>query len=140
MLSARIDPLLVRAALAVGAAGFVGKDESVAGILRALERVAAGDIAIDPVLLRAAVRARPASGGPPGQRLSILSGRERQVLRGIVAGRSTKEIARAMGVSTSTAGTHVQNVLTKLGVHSRLQVVALVVREGLADELRRPEA
>lgn len=140
MLSARADPLLVRAALAVGAAGFVSKDESIAGILRALERVAAGDIAIDPVLLRAAVRARPAFGGPPGQRLSVLSGREREVLRGIVAGRSTKEIARAMGVSTSTAGTHVQNVLTKLGVHSRLQVVALVVREGLADELRRPEA
>ena len=140
MLSARADPLLVRAALAAGAAGFVLKDESIAGILRALARAAAGDVAIDPGLLRAALRARPASGRPPGRRLSVLSVREREVLRGIVAGRSTKEIARAMGVSTSTAGTHVQNLLTKLGVHSRLQAVALVVREGLADELRGPDA
>jgi two-component system nitrate/nitrite response regulator NarL len=62
------------------------------------------------------------------------------VLRGIVLGRSTKEIARSMGVSTSTAGTHVQNVLTKLGVHSRLQAVALVAREGLADELHDPDS
>ena len=115
------------------------KDESIAGILRALDRVAAGDVAIDPALLRAAVRARPATGGPPGQRLSVLSSRERQVLRGIVAGRGTKEIARAMGVSTSTAGTHIQNVLSKLGVHSRLQAVALIAREGLADELRDPD-
>jgi two-component system nitrate/nitrite response regulator NarL len=140
MLSARADPLLVQAALAAGAAGFVLKDESIAGILRALDRVAAGDVAIDPALLRAAVRARPIAGGPAGQRLSVLSGRERQVLRGIVAGRSTKEIARSMGVSTSTAGTHVQNVLTKLGVHSRLQAVALVAREGLADELHDPDS
>jgi two-component system nitrate/nitrite response regulator NarL len=138
MLSARSDPLLVQAALAAGADGFLLKDESIAGILLALDRVAAGDVAIDPTLLRAAVRARPA-GGPPGDRLRRLSGREREVLRGVVAGRSTKEIARAMGVSTSTAGTHVQNVLTKLGVHSRLQAVALVAREGLAAELRRPD-
>jgi two-component system nitrate/nitrite response regulator NarL len=135
MLSARADPVLVQAALAAGAAGFVLKDESIAGILRALDRVAAGHVAIEPGLLRAAVRARPGA-APAGSRLGLLSGREREVLRGIVAGRSTKEIARDLGVSVSTAGTHVQNVLTKLGVHSRLQAVALVAREGLADELR----
>jgi DNA-binding NarL/FixJ family response regulator len=39
-----------------------------------------------------------------------------------------------MHVSESTARTHVQNVLTKLGVRSRLQAAALVAREGLADE------
>ena len=139
MLSARADPALVQAALAAGAAGFVVKDESIVGVLRALDRAAAGEVAIEPALLRAAVRARPAPGGPPGHRLRVLSGRERQALRGIVAGRSTKEIARALGVSTSTAGTHVRNVLTKLGVHSRLQAVALVAREGLAGELRGPD-
>ena len=67
MLSARADPALVHAALAAGAAGFVLKDESVDGIVRALDRVAAGEVAVDPELLRAAVRARPDPPDAPGR-------------------------------------------------------------------------
>ena len=138
VLSARADPALVHAALAAGAAGFVLKDESVDGIVRALERVAAGEVAVGRDLLRAAVRARPDRPGAPVQRLRFLTGREREALRRIVAGESTKEIARGMGVSPSTARTHVQNVLTKLGVRSRLQAVVLVSREDLGAELDGP--
>lgn len=136
MLSARADPALVHAALAAGAAGFVLKEQTVDGILHALERVAAGEVAVDPELLRAALRARPEPiDQAPSRRLRFLTGREREALRRIAAGESTKEIARAMGVSQSTARTHVQNVLTKLGVRSRLQAVALVAREDLGGEL-----
>ena len=53
---------------------------------------------------------------------------EREVLRRIVTGQSTEEMAHAMRVSRSTARTHVQNVLQKLGVHSRLQAMAAVSR------------
>jgi two-component system nitrate/nitrite response regulator NarL len=136
MLSAVADPALVHAALAAGAAGFVLKDASVEEIVRASERVAAGEVAVDRELLRAAVRTRAEQADrPPSQRLRLLTGREREALRRIALGESTKEIARAMGVSQSTARTHVQNVLTKLGVRSRLQAVALVAREDLAGEL-----
>jgi two-component system, NarL family, nitrate/nitrite response regulator NarL len=136
MLSARADPVLVRTSLAAGAAGFVRKGDSVAGILRALSLVGAGEIAVDPELLRAAVRTRSHVPVPaPGQQLRFLSGREREALRDVLAGRSTKEIAQEMGVSLNTARTHVQNVLTKLGVHTRLQAVALVAREDLGAEL-----
>jgi two-component system nitrate/nitrite response regulator NarL len=136
MLSARADPALVRASLAAGAAGFVRKGDSVAGILRALTLVGAGETAVEPELLRAAVRARAHAPVPaPGQRLRFLSGRERDALRAVVAGRSTKQIAKEMGVSLSTASTHVQSVLTKLGVHSRLQAVAVVAKEDLGGEL-----
>jgi len=135
VLSARADPNLVNAALSAGAAGFVLKGQSIDGILHALDRVAAGETAVDPELLRAAIRARPDPVGSHSDRLRFLTGREREALRRIAGGESTKEIARAMGVSHSTARTHVQNVLTKLGVRSRLQAVALLAREGLTDEL-----
>ena len=133
ILSARSDPGLIMAALSVGAAGFVLKEEGLDGILRALDRVAAGEVAVDAHLLRAAAKApqRPV----PAFRLRFLTPREREALVRIAQGESTKQIARAMRVSQSTARTHVQNVLTKLGVRSRLQAAALVAREDLADHL-----
>jgi DNA-binding NarL/FixJ family response regulator len=58
--------------------------------------------------------------------LSFLTDREWQVLKCVSDGLSTEEIATELCVRRSTARTHVQNVLTKLGVHSRLQAAALV--------------
>jgi DNA-binding CsgD family transcriptional regulator len=57
------------------------------------------------------------------------------VLRRLVEAEDTVVIARALGVAPSTARTHLQNVLQKLGVHTRLQAVALVVSAGLDVEL-----
>jgi two-component system nitrate/nitrite response regulator NarL len=138
ILSARFDPDVVNAAMTAGASGFVPKDESIGGILRALDRLAAGELAVDRELLRGTTRARA---GPDRGRLlplRFLTSREREALSRIAEGQSTKEIAQSMHVAHSTARTHVQNVLTKLGVRSRLQAAALVARAGLADELRMP--
>ncbi len=135
MLSACSDPDLINAALTAGAAGFVLKDESIDGILRALDRLAIGEVALDPTLLHAAISVRTAGRRTESEQLRFLTPREREALRRLTEGESTKEIARAMHVAHSTARTHVQNVLTKLGVSSRLQAAALVAREGLADEL-----
>jgi DNA-binding NarL/FixJ family response regulator len=133
MLSGRSEPDLVRAALAAGASGFVHKDQSIDGVLRALERIEAGEVAVDRDLLRAV--ARVPTGPARSDQLKFLTRREREALRRIAEGESTKEIARHMHVAHSTARTHVQNVLTKLGVRSRLQAAALVARSGLANEL-----
>jgi two-component system, NarL family, nitrate/nitrite response regulator NarL len=135
MLSGRSDPDLVNSALKAGAAGFVLKDLNIERILRALDRVHAGEAVVDSNLLRAALSVPAPRRSTEGQRLRSLTPREREALRRIVGGESTKEIARAMQVSQSTARTHVQNVLTKLGVRSRLQAAALVAREGLTDQL-----
>lgn len=54
----------------------------------------------------------------------------------IVGGNDTFEIARSLHVSASTARSHVQNVLIKLGVHSRLQAAALAVSHELVAPLR----
>ncbi|MGH9103184.1 MAG: response regulator transcription factor [Acidimicrobiales bacterium] len=60
-----------------------------------------------------------------------LTSRERQVLEGLVQGQGTAELSRVMGVQVSTLRTHVRSILTKLGVHSRLELVAYAIREGL---------
>ena len=62
---------------------------------------------------------------------SRLTARELEVLRLLVAGRSNREIAGALFVSHRTAGTHVTNILAKLGVESRTEAAAYAVRRGL---------
>jgi PAS domain S-box-containing protein len=64
-------------------------------------------------------------------RATELTERELEVLRLLAAGRSTADVARFLCVSVTTIRTHVQNLLGKLGVHSRLQAVALARRNGL---------
>jgi DNA-binding NarL/FixJ family response regulator len=63
--------------------------------------------------------------------LRSLSGRERQILSLLARGYSNRRIAEACYLSLNTVRTHVQNVLVKLGVHSKLEAAALAVRQGL---------
>ena len=63
----------------------------------------------------------------------MLTDREHEVLARLVRGQSTTSMARSMGVRLSTARSHVDAVLIKLGAHSRLEAVACAVREGLVD-------
>lgn len=60
-----------------------------------------------------------------------LTARERQVLRLLVAGASNKEVARRLAIRSNTVRTHVQNLLAKLRVHTRLEAVTLAMRGGL---------
>ena len=63
--------------------------------------------------------------------LRSLSDRERQILSLLARGYSNRRIAEACYLSLNTVRTHVQNVLVKLGVHSKLEAAALAVRQGL---------
>ena len=63
--------------------------------------------------------------------LRSLSDRERQILHLLARGYSNRRIAEACYLSLNTVRTHVQNVLVKLGVHSKLEAAALAVRQGL---------
>lgn len=64
---------------------------------------------------------------------SSLTGRERQTLNLIVAGRSNKEIARLLGISVKTVDRHRTSLMQKLDVHSVAQLIAYALREGLID-------
>ena len=75
---------------------------------------------------------------PISHRLAAhLTDRERQCLELLVEGHRTTTMARGLGVSTTTVRTHVQSVLTKLGVHSRLEAASLALRHSLIDVPQR---
>jgi two-component system, NarL family, nitrate/nitrite response regulator NarL len=128
MLSANRDPEVVRTAIDLGAAGYLCKDVGVVEVIRAIERVHEGNVILDPLVARALTQRTKVRSDDVEWLIGFLTRREREVLRRIVIGQSTDEMARDMRLSRSTARTHVQNVLQKLGVHSRLQAVAAVSR------------
>lgn len=120
-------------AAAAGAVGFLRKDQPMSALFTALDRIAAG-ATVPPV--PAPRRTEPDDEYARVRRaVAQLTDREREVLGRLVSAEDTVEIARALGVAASTARTHLQNVLLKLGVHNRLQAVALVVASGVAREL-----
>jgi len=109
-----------------GALGYVSKDDSVAWLVEVVERVGR-----DPEAGVATWDARPAPSYAVEREPHFLTPRELQALEGWVEGKNTTELARWMGVRESTVSTHVQTVLTKLGVHSRLEAVAFAMAKRL---------
>jgi len=124
ILSGSSNRSLVADAIAEGAQGFVGKEKPVGVIVAALEMAVQGQLAVDLLLLQEVLR--PARNDDPLWMLKFLTEREWEVMRCIMDGLSTEQIAGQLRVQRSTARTHVQNLLTKLGVHSRLQAAALM--------------
>jgi two-component system nitrate/nitrite response regulator NarL len=129
MLSAEADHSIVGRAIAEGASGYVGKEKPIVEIVEMLDRAVRGQLAVEPSLLRRALRPQKSTDDPLWA-LQFLTDREWQVMRCIMDGQTTEEMATSLGVQRSTARTHVQNLLTKLGVHSRLQAAALMSAHG----------
>jgi len=125
MMSAWTEHDTVVRSLDAGAAGYVSKRQPMAEIVAALERAHAGEVGVPPSLVRATGRTEADSGDPLWQ-LRFLTDREWEIMRCIMDGLTTAEMAHQLGVRRSTARTHVQNLLTKLGVHSRLRAAALM--------------
>jgi DNA-binding NarL/FixJ family response regulator len=115
----------VRRAIALGAAGYVRKDRGLLHLIEAIDLALGGHLAVEPGSLQAALRGADDTEDALWV-LGFLTDREWEVLRCIADGLGTDEIASSLNVRRSTARTHVQNLLTKIGVHSRLQAVALV--------------
>jgi DNA-binding NarL/FixJ family response regulator len=112
----------VRLALAAGADTCVASTEGLDRLVHLLRSdIVRSPRASSEVARRDLARARMASSGPR------LTAREFEVLAGLVRGESTKALAARLHVRPATARTHVQHLLAKLGVHSRLQAVAFVI-------------
>jgi DNA-binding NarL/FixJ family response regulator len=74
------------------------------------------------------------------RRMAELTRREREVLALLAQGADNDGIAQRLVISPETARTHIQNVLGKLDVHSRLEAAAFVVQNGILDDLARTGA
>src|SRR5438128_713199 len=104
-------------------------------ILRVLHRAVAGELLIpERDLLQAVGRlSRRTAPAARERRLEFLTARETQVLLALAAGLTTADVASKLGIRVMTVQSHVKNILTKLGVHSKVEAVTLALRSGLAD-------
>lgn len=126
------DRLLVEAVEA-GASGFLHKTEGVDDVLSAVKAAAAGEILVDRVelarLLPQVAREREVQRDAE-LLLGQLTEREREILQLLGEGLRNEDVAARLFISPQTVQTHVRNILTKLGVHSKLEAVVFALRHG----------
>lgn len=122
------------AALQAGARGYLIKNIDADYLIRAVERAAAGESVLAEALagkLFAHVQRGGAKPSAPVSELDKLTPREREILACLARGESNKLIARVLDLAESTVKIHVQNVLRKLGLTSRVQAAVFAVENGL---------
>jgi two-component system nitrate/nitrite response regulator NarL len=135
ILTADGDTDAMRHAVRLGAAGYVDKTWGVRKLLQALQRVVDGAVVLDaPASTRLGGTTSARSDTSEARRLAAhLTVREKECLALLVEGLDTRAMTLRLGVSTTTVRSHVQALLTKLGVHSRLEAATFAVRYDLVD-------
>jgi two-component system nitrate/nitrite response regulator NarL len=128
LLTVSEDEQDLQAALRGGASGYLLKTIEGDLLSQAIHRVMRGEPAVSPEMMgklvaavQAGSAAAPAASAPIADAAAQLSPREQEVLRQIARGASNKEIARALNIAETTVKIHVQHILRKLGVGSRVQ-------------------
>jgi DNA-binding NarL/FixJ family response regulator len=141
ILSASGEQRDVLDAVKAGAAGYLLKSAARAEFLDAVRRTAAGDAVFTPGLaglvlgeFRRLASREPADAADNPQ----LTGREAEVLRMVATGLSYKQIAERLVLSHRTVQNHVQNTLTKLHLHNRVELVRYAIEHGL--DAKAPDA
>lgn len=134
ILSGHEDPLLLARAVQAGAVGLLRKTEAVVQVASSVRRAYRGEPIHDEDEVESALRRlrhRRAADADARQRLERLTPRERQILERMATGAGPNEIARSLGMSPHTLRTHTQNILMKLGVHSKMEALVLAIRHGV---------
>ena len=121
------EPYIAKA-LRAGIRGYVLKTQSAADLVGALQEIARGGIYLSPGVSQAVVQAYQAR----HEAFSMhLTSRERQVLQLVAEGKTTKEAAQLLGISSKTADSHRTRIMNKLGIHDTAGLVRYAIRQGL---------
>lgn len=120
-------------ALQAGASGYFVKGGSSAELLGALRALAQGDVYISPTMTKKLLSdyLRRAKTGQDKEVYTGLTGREKEILKLVAEGRNNQDIAEKLFLSPSTVQTHRANIMAKLGLHSRTELVKYALRHGL---------
>ena len=135
------DQQVLRSAIEAGAAGYVTKDIAMSELTADIRAVHRGDTLVPPHMLGALFDgffSQRREQGDALRLLSRLSRREQEVLGLLVDGAGNEEIGAVLVISPQTARTHIQRVIRKLGVHSRLEAAMLATQLGVVDDLPKP--
>jgi DNA-binding NarL/FixJ family response regulator len=128
MVTSYTDESVLVAAIEAGCSGYVTKHKVIEEVVGAVRAASAGEALISPSMLaRLLPKLRPNKRGLG----SDLTSREVEVLKLLAEGMSNQAIAQKLVISVHTVRHHVQNIITKLDVHSKLEAVATAAREGL---------
>jgi two-component system, NarL family, nitrate/nitrite response regulator NarL len=122
------DPNLLMAAIRAGAAGVVGKTHGADTVLRVARGVLDGEGAVPRSMILEVTRRLIGGERFSGSPLARLSPRERQVLVRLSRGWDNTRIGGDLYISQHTVRTHIQNILEKLGMHSKLEAAAFAMR------------
>ncbi|QXE37268.1 response regulator transcription factor [Streptomyces sp. GMY02] len=134
-----VDEYVVQS-LRAGASGFLGKGAEPEELLNAIRVAAAGEALLSPAATKGLIATFLAQSAAPSddrgparhtERLTALTGREREVLVLVAGGHSNDEIAERLAVSPLTVKTHVNRAMAKLGARDRAQLVVIAYESGL---------
>ncbi len=116
---------LLARGLESGAKGYILKEAGHGTLLRAIEKVAAGESFVDPALMPAFLEGK--------DRDDMLTAREREILTLLADGMSNGDVAGRLFISQETVKSHVRHILAKLEADTRTQAVAIALREAIID-------
>jgi DNA-binding NarL/FixJ family response regulator len=134
------DPDLVLASIRAGAAGVIGKTHGASTMLRVTSAVLAGEAAMPRSMLLELTRRMLSRERAADSPLSRLSPREREVLALLSRGWDNHRIGKELFISQHTVRTHIQNILEKLGMHSKLEAAAFALQRANQLELTSGES
>jgi len=122
--------------LAAGASGYVPKRAAPNDLLSAIHAVQRGGVFLFPSVARLLVKdylQRTEQTGSAGRSFEPLTDREREVLALIAQGRTNQEIADRLVISIKTVNRHRENIMAKLNLHSRVELVRYAIEKGLIE-------
>jgi DNA-binding NarL/FixJ family response regulator len=130
MLTAIADDETVFESIQAGADGYLTKDRAVEDVVSAVRSARAGETLLPRSVMTAIAQRVAQARDRPADRPSIepLTARELDVLRALAEGLSTPDLCDRLGISRNTLRTHVQNIMAKLHVHSKLEAVTVGLR------------
>jgi DNA-binding NarL/FixJ family response regulator len=121
--------------LKAGVAGYVLKKAAGSELLSAIRSAHRGGLVLDPAIAREAVDGgRPGAGSAAEDPYESLTEREKQVLKLVAEGASSKEVAEVLGISVKTAMTHREHLMQKLDLHNRTELIRFALRRGVIRE------
>lgn len=128
-LTRHAEKAYVQQMLKAGATGYVLKQTAADVLISAIRSVAAGGTYLDPAVAGKVIESMGGSraGANNG---AVLTGREQEVLTMVAYGHTNKEIGTALGITTKTVETHKANVMHKLGITSRAELVRFALAQG----------